>query len=121
MKGGNPVKRLLLPFVLAGVLTAAFAMPVAAAPTCNVEGRGGAAALVTLVQANIGNVGVNVCDVEVEILNNSLNNLLQNADVHVIENILNNSPFLNDITVVVEGNNIVISVLGAPILAIAGT
>ena len=58
-------------------------------------GRGGAAGLVAaVVQA-----AVNACDVN--ILDNSVNNLLQNADIHALENILNNSPILssNNITV----------------------
>jgi predicted PurR-regulated permease PerM len=112
------VKRLLLPLVLAGVLTAAFAMPVSAQTDCTNVGRGGAAALVALVQVNIGGVGVNACEVDVDVLNNSLNNLLRNADVHVLENILNNSPILsgNDIDVDVEENIITISVLSGPTL-----
>ena len=57
-------------------------------------GRGGAAALAALVAAAIAVDDVMVCNVEV--LNNSVNNLLQNADIHAIENILNNSPILND-------------------------
>ena len=44
------------------------------------------------------------------IANGSLNNLLQNADIHAIENILNNSlnnnDVLNDLTVVVSGTTI---------------
>lgn len=73
---------------------------------------GGAALLV--------NVVAGLCNTEV--LNGSLNNLLQNADIHVLENILNNSPILNDlnisdITVNVLGGITTISVLGAPVLA----
>ena len=90
------MRRKLLPLVLGGALSIAAIAPAAAA-TCTVptDNRGGAAALIALVQANVqAGVGVNVCDVSV--LNNSLNNLLQNADIHVLENILNNSPILND-------------------------
>ena len=81
--------------------------------------RGGAAALAALVAAAVAVGDVTVCNVEV--LNNSLNNLLQNADIHVLENILNNSPILNDlnisdITVNVLGGVTTISVLGAPVL-----
>ena len=70
-----------------------------------------------LVNANVG-VAAAVCQIDVNILNNSLNNLLQNADIHVIENILNNSPILNDslnnLTIDVGGvaNGIQINVLG---------
>jgi hypothetical protein len=53
------------------------------------------------------------------VLNNSLNNLLQNADIHVLENILNNSPILSDITIqdiqILE-DGIQIAVLGGPII-----
>ncbi|HEX4744867.1 MAG TPA: hypothetical protein VFW12_09400 [Candidatus Limnocylindria bacterium] len=85
--------------------------------------RGGAAALAALVAAAVDVGGVNVCDVDV--LNDSLNNLLQNADIHVLENILNNSPILNDLNIsditvdvdVLTGTT-TISVLGAPVLVI---
>jgi hypothetical protein len=62
--------------------------------TCDAtSSRGGAAGLVAaVVQA-----AVNACDVRV--LDDSVNNLLQNADIHVLENILNNSPILSGITV----------------------
>ena len=81
--------------------------------------RGGAAALAALVAAAVDVGGVVVCDVDV--LNNSLNNLLQNADIHVLENILNNSPILNDlnisdITVEVLTGGTVINVLGSPVV-----
>ena len=85
--------------------------------------RGGTAALAALIAAAVDVGGVNVCDVDV--LNNSLNNLLQNADIHVLENILNNSPILNDLNIsditvdvdVLTGIT-TISVLGAPVLVI---
>lgn len=85
--------------------------------------RGGAAALAALVAAAVDAGGVNVCDVSV--LDGSLNNLLQNADIHVLENILNNSPILNDLNIsditvdvdVLTGIT-TISVLGAPVLVI---
>ncbi len=85
------------------------------------NGRGGARALATLVAAAVDAGGVNACGIDV--LNNSLNNLLQNADIHVLENILNNSPILNDlnisdITVNVLGGVTTISVLGAPVLVL---
>ena len=93
------MRRKILPLILGGVLSIAAAAPAAAAGNtdCDVQnaGRGGAAALVALVNANVvANLGVNACDIDV--LNNSLNNLLRNADIHVLENILNNSPILND-------------------------
>ena len=104
------MRRKLLPLVLGGALSIAAVAPAATA-TCTVE-RGGAAGLVAAV------VQANVCDVYV--LNNSLNNLLRNADIHVLENILNNSPILSyndvDISRVVSDNQIAISILGGPVL-----
>ena len=78
--------------------------------------RGGAAALVSLVQANVL-AGVNVCDID--ILNRSLNNLLRNADIHVLENILNNSPILSGFTIEVTDvlNGVQINVLGGGVNA----
>jgi hypothetical protein len=88
---------------------------------CDATSRGGAAALAALVAAAVQVGSVQVCNVDV--LNNSLNNLLQNADIHVLENILNHSPILNDlnisdITVNVLGGVTTISVLGAPVLVL---
>jgi hypothetical protein len=105
----------ILPFLLAVGLSLATVAPSAAQTECTNVGGGGAAALIALVNVNVSGVGVNACEIDVDVLNNSLNNLLRNADIHVLENILNNSPILsgNDIDVVVAGNDIVISVLGA--------
>lgn len=75
-------------------------------------GRGGAAALAALVAA-----AVNVGNVSACVLNDSLNNLLQNADIDVLNDILNNSPILNDLTVtitdvsVLNDNTVTISLL----------
>jgi hypothetical protein len=105
------MRRKLLPLILGGALSIAAVATAAASHTaCHVDNRGGAAALVALVQAQV-NAGVVVCDVNV--LNNSLNNLLRNADIHVIENILNNSPFLNDWTITITDtlNGIQINIL----------
>jgi hypothetical protein len=109
------MRRKLLSLVLGGMLSVAVAAPAAAQEECTNVGRGGAAALVALVNANVSGVGVNACHIDIDVLNNSLNNLLRNADIHVLENILNNSPILsgNDVDVNVIGNDIVISVLGA--------
>jgi hypothetical protein len=110
------MRRRILPFILGGALSIAAIAPASAATTCDVVNRGGAAALVALVQANVG-VAAAVCDVEVDILNNSLNNLLRNADIRVLNNILNNSPILsnNDIDVTVENvlNSNDITILGS--------
>ncbi|MDQ3690034.1 MAG: hypothetical protein M3406_08385 [Chloroflexota bacterium] len=104
------MRRKILPFILGGALSIAAIAPASAATNCNVTNRGGAAALVALVNANVG-AGVNVCQIDVDILNNSLNNLLQNADVDVLSNILNNSPILND-----SLNNLTINVVDNDIL-----
>ena len=98
--------RIAATFVLA-IAIGAFALPASTAAaaettfgpsatthtTCDAtSSRGGAAGLVAaVVQA-----AVNACDVRV--LGNSVN-LLQNADIDALENILNNSPILSGITV----------------------
>lgn len=74
-------------------MTAAFAAPASAA-TCEItsSSRGGAVALASLISAAVAAADVadvQVCDVHV--LNNSLNNLLRNADIDVLNNVLNNS------------------------------
>ena len=104
------MRRKILPFILGGAMSIAAIGPAAASEhntpettmpgPCTVVGdidRGGAAALVALVQAVVQlNAGVNACNIDVDILNNSLNNLLRNADVDVLNNILNNSPILSN-------------------------
>jgi hypothetical protein len=108
-------RRPLAGFVLSGLLTLAIAAPAfAVGPQTNIQ-RGGAAGLVAAVVQVAATVGVE----NIDIANNSLNNLLQNADIHVLENILNNSVNHNDvlsnITITVEdvlnSNNVVVSVL----------
>ena len=88
--------------------------------TCDATSdRGGAAGLVAaVVQAS-----VNAC--EVNILNDSVNNLLQNADIHALENILNNSPILSDNNITVQNINVdvltgttTITLLGGPVLVL---
>jgi len=113
------MRRKLLSLIMGGALSIAAVAPAAAATECTNVGRGGLASLVALVNVNVGGVGVNACEIDVDILNNSLNNLLRNADIDVLNNILNNSlnnsPILsnNDVSVVVAGNDILITVLGA--------
>jgi hypothetical protein len=112
------MRRKFLSLIMGGALSIAAIAPAAAAnPQCaTTSGHGGAAALIALVNANVSGVGVNVCDIDVNVLNNSLNNLLQNADIHVLENILNNSPILNDSLnniQVVALNGVGINILGA--------
>lgn len=100
------VPALLLALILAAAPTGAAAAqptepgrgPVAPAECDAGTGRGGAAALAALVAA-----AVNVGNVSACVLNDSLNYLLQNADIDVLNNILNNSPILNDLTVTITG------------------
>lgn len=96
------MRRKLLPLILGGALSVAAVSPAAAQPTvCEID-RGGAAGLIAAV------VQANLCDVQ--ILNNSLNNLLQNADIRVLNNILNNNDVDVTITDVNILNGVVVSV-----------
>ena len=114
------MKKRLLPFVLAGALTAAFAAPAAATShdTCDQVydgGRGGVAALAGLIAAAVGDVDVNAQVCNIDILNNSLNNLLQNADIDVLNNSLNNLLRNADIDVEVLSNSVItVDVLSGP-------
>ena len=105
------MRRKLLSLVLGSTLAIAAVAPAAAQTECAAGGSGAAGLVAAVVNAN-------VCDVN--ILNNSLNNLLRNADIHVLENILNNSPILSyndvDISRVVSDNQIAITILGGPVL-----
>jgi len=94
------MRRKILPFILGGALSIAAIGPTSAA-TCEI-GRGGAAGLVAAV------VQANVCDIQ--ILNNSLNNLLRNADIDVLNNILNNNDVDVTITDIQVLNGVVVSV-----------
>ena len=118
------MRRKLLSLIMGGALSIAAIAPAAAADQCETRGgRGGAAALIALVNANVSGNAITVCDVDVNVLNRSLNNLLRNADVDVLSNILNNSPILNNslnnltitVTNVLNGNlnGININILGA--------
>ena len=112
------MRRKILPFILGGALSIAAVAPAAASmhdTTCTITDTsrgGGAAALASLIgiAADVS-VAANVCDVTVNVLNNSLNNLLQNADIDVLNNSLNNllrnSDIIDDVNVL---NNSVIEV-----------
>jgi hypothetical protein len=106
------MRRRILPLILGAALAVAAVAPATAQTECNLPAapqRGGAAALVALVQAVVNaNVGVAACDIDIDVLNNSLNNLLRNADIRALNNILNNSPILSNdaIDVIVTENNI---------------
>ena len=107
----------LLPFILAGALSAVAVMPAAAQTECETTNVAGVPGILALVAANV-QAGVTACDIDVDILNRSLNNLLRNANIEV----LNNSPILsqNDITITVDDvlNNLTISVLGGPVITV---
>jgi len=115
------VKKRFLPFLLAGALAAGIAAPAAAQDSCDITqvvqrpGLPGLAGLITAVVE--ANVGVQVCHVDVDALNNSLNNLLQNANIQVLNNALNNLLQNADINVeVISGSPITVSVLGGPVI-----
>ena len=101
------MKRISVPAVLLAMALSAFSPAAAAAAQPTDTGTnlaatgncrmGGARGLVNIVAG--------LC-VPGDILNNSLNNLLQNADIHVLENILNNSPILNDLNITVTDVNV---------------
>jgi hypothetical protein len=105
------MKRTVLSIALATVLVGATAAPAAA----QIEQRGGAAGLVAVVAQ------VALSHVDVEIANNSLNNLLRNADIDVLNNILNRSVNNNtilsniDITIfdVLQDNTVIVNVLSS--------
>lgn len=106
------MRRKILPFILGTALSVAAVAPAAAVPPTNVQ-RGGAAGLVDAVVQVAAGVD------DIEIANNSLNNLLRNADIDVLNNVLNNS--LNDLEIrILEGgitdNNIVVSVLSGGVV-----
>ncbi len=117
------MKKKVLPFVLAGALTASFAGPVAASDhdvnTCNLEVQGGGAqALAALIAAAVeANVGV--CNISVEALNNSLNNILRNANIEILNNSLNNLLRNADIDIVALNNNqVVVNVLSGGVTVV---
>jgi ABC-type methionine transport system permease subunit len=115
--------RRLLPFVLAAGLSVAAVAPAAAAPQTNIAAGGGLISVV--VQAVLNNVDVlnnslnDVIEVNInDSLNNALQNVLQNADIDVLNNSLNNvlnnlniDVTVTDITVI--GDSVVVTVLGA--------
>ena len=101
------MRRKILSFVLGSTLAIAAVAPAAAAPPDNVQ-LGGAAGLVAAVVQVADTVDIET----ISIANNSLNNLLQNADIDVLNNILNNSvnnnDVLNDVNVTVAGTTITV-------------
>ena len=58
---------------------------------------------------------MNVGNVSACVLNDSLNNLLQNANINALNNILNNSPILNDLTVTITD----VSVLNGSVISVS--
>ena len=113
------MKKRLLPFVLAGALTAAFAAPAAAQTSCvtDTTQRGGAAALASLISAAVNNVAVTVQACDINVLNDSLNNLLRNANIEVLNDSLNNLLRNANIEVVsIDGNVIQVNILSGGIV-----
>lgn len=118
------MRRKILPFILGGALSIAAVAPAAAdmhGTTCTVVDEstgGGAAALASLIgiAADVS-VGANVCDVTVEVLNNSLNNLLRNANIEVLNNSLNNllrnADIIDDVNVL-NDSQIQVNLLSGP-------
>jgi hypothetical protein len=104
------MRRKLLPLILGGALSIATVVPAAAqsGTDCDVTqgSRGGAAGLAALIAAAVNAqvpIAVNACDIDVDILNDSLNNLLRNANIEVLNdslnNLLRNSDIIDDVTV----------------------
>jgi hypothetical protein len=108
---GETMKRTLLPFMLAGALSIAAVTPVAAQTECDID-RSGAGGLVAAF------VALQACGNDVDILNNSLNNLLRNADIRALNNILNN----NDVEITITDVDILsptqvqVNVLGGGVI-----
>ena len=104
------MRRKILPFILGGALSIAAVAPAAATHQPQHIGQlGGAAGLVAAVVQVAANVETG--DVRVITVDDSLNNLLQNADidVNILRNVLNNALRNADIDVQVSN----ISVLGS--------
>lgn len=92
----HTMRRKFLPFVLAGALAAAVAAPAAASHTAQHQVAGAAGLVAAVIQAQVR-------DVNVVVLNNSLNNLLRNADIDV----LNDSEILSRFNIVIQDIDIV--------------
>jgi hypothetical protein len=101
-------RRSLSAMVLSGLLALAIAGPAAATHKTQHQVGGAAGLVAAVVQVQTG-------DVDVRVLNRSLNNLLRNADIDVLNNVLNNT--LRDadiditITDILQDNTVVVSVL----------
>ena len=119
------MRRKILPFILGGALAIGAVAPAAAAPSANSLTN---ALVGVTVQAVLNNVDIlndsanNLITVDInDSFNNLLQNALQNADIDVlngievrIENVLNNlNVNVSDINVeILENGNVQISVLG---------
>lgn len=101
------MRRKILPFVLGGALSIAAIAPAAAAPP---TGFAGAAGLVNVVVQAI------LDDVDVDLLNNSLNDLTITVDIddtlnNALQNVLQNARILNGLEVTIENvlNDLVVN------------
>ena len=114
------MRRNLLPLFLGGVLAVAAVAPAAAQTSCvpdaTPSNRGGAAALASLISvaANVqANVIAGVCDIDVDLLNNSLNNLNIEVLNDSLNNLLRNSDIIDDVNVL-NDSQIQVSLLSGP-------
>ena len=121
------MRRKLLPFVLGGALSIAAVVPAAAAPNNTSVTN---ALIGVTVQAALENVDIlnnslhDLVDVNVnDSLNNLLQNALQNADIDIlngvevrIENVLNNlNVNVSDVNVEIIDGDVVVTLLGGTI------
>jgi hypothetical protein len=107
------MRRKILPFILGGALSVAAIAPAAANHTAQHQLAGAGGLVAAVVQAQVR-------DVNVFVLNNSLNNLLRAADIDV--DILNDSEILSRFNIDIEeihilsDGSIQVVVLGGPVI-----
>ena len=115
------MRRKLLPLILGGALSIAAVAPAAAPTECqigDVANRGGspAAALAGLIAAAAevqANVVAQICDIDVDVLNNSLNNLNIEVLNNSLNNLLRNSDIIDDVEVL-NDSQIMVNLLSGP-------
>lgn len=105
------MRRKILPFILGGALAIATVAPAAAAHNEQHQFARAGGLIAAVVQAQVS-------DVDVVVLNNSLNNLLRDADIEVLKNFLNDSEVLSrfNITItdiqILNENQVQVNILG---------
>lgn len=112
------MKRRVLPFILGGALSIAAVAPAAAAPVA-IGPAGSLIGIIVQVEDVLNDADIDVLNIDI---NNSLNNLLRNADIDV--NVLNNllqkaniDVTVTDITVV--SDSLEITVLGGDTIVLS--